>query len=165
MSRTTILAIYPGEKCEPLIEFRNAWLSAPLVWNALSMKYLGHKPYLFSGLDALWDLWKRGDIPEPVRAVHMMTFDRAYVMRKDYAKAASNIREFLREFPDINPADNHWCSIAAYYDLNPKVPAIGLWCTSVSQNPFLGEWNEEKEEYGPLDWNTAFDLYAELGSL
>ncbi len=41
MSYTTVKAIWPGEKHEDLEELRNSHGSAPVIWGALSEKYLG----------------------------------------------------------------------------------------------------------------------------
>jgi hypothetical protein len=45
------------------------------------------------------------------------------------------------------------------------VPGIGLYCTSVSEDPFQGKWNEEKEEYDPPDWDEVYDLCEEIDGL
>jgi len=58
----------------------------------------------------------------------------------------------------------HWPAIAQFLRDDPDYPAIGLWCTSVSDDPFEGEWNEEKQA-SPFDWSTAFEVYSELESL
>ena len=111
MSYTTIKAIWPGEKTEDLEELRNSHGSAPPVWNAMCRKYYGtgDHGYLFGGtLDKLWPRWQDLSIPEYQRAVLMMTFDRAYVIRKDYARAAADIEKFFSDFPPIAGNVNHW---------------------------------------------------------
>ena len=172
MSRTTIKAIYPNEKCEDLEELANSWGSAPPVWEAMAAKYLGvteayaypNKGWMQIG-DQLWDLWKRTDIPEEHRMVFMFTFDRAYVARKNYARMAAAIRKFLADFPPKPGHSNHWGRIAELLESNPDIPGIGLYCTSVSEDPFLGKWNEEKEEYDPFDWSETYDVCEQIDSL
>lgn len=159
MSYTTIKAIWPGEKHEDLEEIRNSWGSAPLIWRALGKRYLGNESAWGSGPKSFWALYKHQDIPAALRAVLMMTFDRAYVERKDYARAASDIEEFLRIFPQPEGRANHWPRIAEIFRNDPDIPAIGLHCTSVSEDPFQGLWNEEREEYEQPDWSRCWSVY------
>ena len=166
MSYTTIKAIWPGEKTEDLQELQNSHGSAPLVWDAMCQKYLGTSEFGYdSQIDNLWPLWRDVAIPKHQRAVLMMTYDRAYVTKEHYARAASEIRAFLSDFPLIKERANHWPTIASLFASNPDIPAIGLWCTSVSEDPFQGEWNEEKEEYDPPDWQQCYSLYEELDAI
>jgi len=159
MSYTTIKAIWPGEKHEDLQELRNGWGSGPVIWDAMCQKYLGARDGV---IGKLWPLWKDQAIPEAHRAVLMMTYDRAYVTKKDYARAAADIRQFLQDFPPNDGRVNHWPALAALFETDPDIPAIGLHCTSVSEDPFQGPWNEEKEEYDPPDWEMCYDIYAEI---
>lgn len=169
MSYTTIVYVFPNEKVECGEELRNSYGSAPVVWDALCQKYLSFPKYGWvmrsGGLSVLWDLWKNKDIPTHQRAVLMMTFDRAYVSKENYQRAANDIRAFLSDFPVDPEIVNHWPVIAEYFESDPDIPAIGLWCTSVSDNPFHGSWDEEKEEYAPPDWNECRDIYRELSML
>ena len=162
MSYTTILHLWPGEKCENGPELANAFGFGPVVWDALSQQYLGQESgaYLWSPkADLLWGLWKKTKVPMHQRAVLMMTYDRAYVLRADYPQAAVDIRLFLTDFPEDRGKVNHWQSIAAYFENTPECPAIGFHGTSVIENLFLGPWNEEKEQYDPADWSKTYDLY------
>lgn len=166
MSYTTIKAIWPGEKHEDLQELRNSHGSAPVIWDAMCQKYLGTEPFMyFSVTDKLWPLWKDMSIPEHQRAVLFMTYDQVYVSKKDYARAAADIRKFLQDFPQSSERVNHWPAIAALFESDPDIPAIGLHCTSVSEDPFQGPWNEETEEYDQPDWSACNDIYADLDGL
>lgn len=159
MSYTTVKAIWPGEKHEDLEELRNSHGSAPVIWGALSERYLGGRNQWLFKTDTLWPLYKREDVPACMRAVLMMTFDRAYVEKKDYAKAAADIEEFLRIAPQPENHVNHWPHLAELFKSDPDIPAIGLHCTSVSEDPFQGEWNEEKEDYDAPDWSRCWSVY------
>ena len=159
MSYTTVKAIWPGEKHEDLEELRNSSGSAPVIWGALCERYLGGRNQWLFKADALWPLYKREDVPACMRAVLMMTFDRAYVEKKDYAKAAADIREFLRVAPPPAQNVNHWPHIAGLFESDPDIPAIGFHCTSVSEDPFQGEWNEEREDYDQPDWSRCWSVY------
>lgn len=159
MSYTTVKAIWPGVKHEDLEELRNSHGSAPVIWGALCERYLGGRNQWLFNSDALWPLYEREDVPACMRAVLMMTFDRAYVEKKDYAKAAADIREFLRVAPPPPQNVNHWPRIADLFESDPDIPAIGFHCTSVSEDPFQGEWNEEREDYDQPDWSQCWSVY------
>jgi len=88
------------------------------------------------------------------------------VYRKDFDRTAADIRAFVE---DIALTDyqgvNHWPEIAALFESNPDVPAIGFCWTTVCEDPFNGKWNEEKEDYDPFDWSKAWDLYGYIDEL
>lgn len=161
MSYTTIVHIFLGNRIEYGPELSNSWGSAPVVWDAIGKKYIGHDfSFMYNDkVEKLWKLYSSQDIPIHQRVVLMMTFDRAYVLKKDYSRAARDIRLFLEDFPQDTSVANHWPSIADYFESDPDVPAIGLWCTSVSENPFNGRWNDDRDEYEPPDWEKCFDIY------
>jgi len=168
MSYTTIIAIWPGEKTKGLEELRNSHGSAPLVWNVMCKRYLGTKDhgYMFDEtIEWLWPLWKVLNIPEYQRAVLMMTYDGVYILKKDYQRAAENIKAFLKDFPVKEGYANHWPRIAELLESQLDIPALGLHCTSVAENLFDGPWNEKKEEYDQPDWKSFYDIYSELDAI
>ena len=160
MSYTTVLAVHPNEKVEDLFELRNAWGSAPVIWEAMAQQYL-NKGAFGAGAE-LWGLWKNQNIPVLHRIVHLFTFDRAYISKKDFIRAANDIRAFLKDFPQPENHINHWFAIADYLETDPEVPAIGFHMTSVSENPFHGDWDEENETYGETDWSKCYSVYDEF---
>jgi len=172
MSCTTVLSLTPGgttgDSAEDLRELRNSHGSAPVVWDALCQKLYGTEPnsYMFDGtIDKLWPRYKDLGVPEHQRAVLMMTFDKAYVSKANYERAATDIRKWLLDFPPIDGHVNHWDEIASIFESKPECEAVGLYCTSVSDNPFHGGWNEENEDYDPVDWGDTYEIYSELDSL
>ena len=167
MSYSTLQAIWPGEKHENIREFPNSHGTAPIVWGEFCKRYLGKSEYgwLCANNDDLWACWKRKDIPESHRAVLMLTFDRFYVLKKDYRRFAADLRKFLDDTLISANHVNHWPLIAQAFEMEPDYPALALWCTSVTRDLFVGPYDEEKDEYGPFDWSTAFDLYAEMDGL
>lgn len=167
MSYSTIKAVYPGKKVEDIEDLRNSWGTATIVWDALFKKYVPKKHEYDSWLlsasdDRLWKLVDRDDIPANHRLVLAMTFDRAYVLKRDYARAAADLRRFFNDFPVDGARVNHWPHIVALFESDPEFPAIGFRWTSVSRDPFLGPYNEEKDDCDPLDWTTCWSLYDEI---
>lgn len=160
MSRSTVIAVWPGEKSDEFKELHNAWGSAPVVWNAMAKRYIDGS--YWSNIEKLWSLPRRQDIPLHLRAVLAMTFDNMIVMRADYSRAAECIRHYLVDFPADERKVNHWPVLAELFESDPECPAIGLWCTSVCENPFCGEWNDDKEEYGQPDWSKFWNVFQWL---
>jgi len=172
VSSTIVLELIPGnttsEAVSTLKELRNSWGSAPVIWDALCQKYYGCEPhgYSFDGtLDKLWPRYQDLSIPEYERAALMLTFDRAYVSKEHYDRMATDIGRWLETHPPKKDRVNHWVELQKIFESNPDCPAIGLQCTTVSDNPFHGSWDEEAEEYPPVDWGAAFEIYAELDAL
>lgn len=166
MSRTTIIHVYPNEKIECGEELHNSWGSAPYVWDFLIKRYIdsaGNMMYE-KYTKILWGMWKDKNVPLHQRAVLMMTFDRAYVLKKDYDRASKDIHLFLSDYNNPEVV-NHWPRLSEIFDSNPDVPAIGLWCTSVSDNPFSGGWDEDKDEPFPPNWGECYDVYKCLDEL
>ena len=162
MSTTTVKAVWPGEKVEDLEELRNSHGSAPVIWNEIAKCYLGLKDYEYSlRSDEIWPLYKRADMPEHHRAVLMMTYDNALVMKANYKQAAADIHAFLADFAPEAGHANHWTRIAEIFDSEPDCPAIGFHMTSVSEDPFQGPYNEDTDDYDAPDWGVYWDAYAE----
>lgn len=166
MSYSTVLAVFPGDRVEDIEELRNGHGTAYVLWDALVKKYIPNDAIYWLGDDGivskLWGLYGRQDIVTPIRAVHGLTFDRAYVRAEHFARMADDIAEAMRLLPMDAESVNHWPRLEAIFRNPPDVPAIGLHVTSVSDNPFHGDWNEEKEDYDSIDWKTAFEVYDEL---
>jgi hypothetical protein len=160
MSHTTILAVYPGERVEPLRELRNSWGTAEPVWQYLYKRFL-HSRLQPWNHDRLWTLWNNHKVPEHYRAILLVTFDRALVRKEHFARAAADIRK-ADSMDEGQGNAYHWPLISDIFASNPDVPAIGLWCTSVSVNPFLGKYNADKRDHDPFDWSTAVDVYGEI---
>ena len=161
MSSTAIKALWPGEKTEDLMELRNSHGSAPIVWSAMCVRYLNQSSssWLFNS-DKLWPLARNSSVPEVHRMVLAMTYDNVCILKKDYARAAKDIRQFLLDFSKENEGGvNHWPAIAAMFESDPDCPAIGFHWTSVNSDPWEGPWDEEKDEPGQFDWSQAWSLY------
>ena len=171
MSSSTLQAIWPGEKHENIREFHNSYGTAPIVWGEFCKRYLKRESswWLFHASQPegreLWDLFKDTRIPESHRAVFAFTFDHFYVKREDYKRFSKDLRAFLDNTLISANHINHWPLIAQFFEMEPDYPAVALWCTSVTSDPWNGEWDEASEDYTPFNWSKAYDLYAELDAV
>ena len=163
MSTTEIKFLKHPDGVIDVVEFRNSHGSAPIVWDLMAQKYLGLQPFHYSfHTEKLWPLWKDLTIPEHHRAVLAMTYDDTVIIKTDFKRAAEDIRKFLEDFP-VNPEyENHWPAILEIFKNNPECDAIGFYWTSVSEDPFQGDWNDEKEDYEPLNWKRYWSMYNTL---
>jgi hypothetical protein len=156
MSYTTVKAAWPGEKVEDFEELRNGYGSAPVIWNDM------YECMYSSKCNLLWPLYKDSEISLHQRAVLVMTYDRALVFKRDYARAAADIRAYLKDFPGKGGGVNHWPRIAEIFESDPDVPAIGFQMTSVSDDLFVGDWDEGLQGYAPVDWTPFYSVYELL---
>ena len=167
MSQSILKALWPEKRHGTLKTLGNSDGTGPAIWDPLCKRYYPDSigSWLFGGsLEKLEDRWDDTSIPEYHRAVFLLTCTRAYVVRKDYARMAKDIGLFLADFY-IPEKINHLPAIKAILEGDPDCPAIGLYCRSVVEDPWDGEWNEEKEAYDSLDWSTTFNIYASLDEL
>lgn len=168
MSYTMIHKVTPGAGYEDLQEFHNSWGSAPVVWGTLTEKVLHKEQFSWavgSTINAVWALWDDKGLAEFVRAVLGMTFDRIYIERRHFHRAASDIRKFLDWAPQPDSHANHWPAFADLLDSladDETMPAIGFTHSSVSECLFQGPFNEEKDDYDPPDWSLFWSLYEEI---
>lgn len=162
MSRTTVVRIWPGRKTELGEELKNSWGTAALVWDFMSQEYLNGRNWLIQNDNqVLWNLYLHQGIPFHQRAVFVMTFDNVWVVRKNYARMAADIHKFLEEF-SRKDCVNHWPRIAEILLEEKKSKAIGLWITSVTDNPFGRRWNGCKNAYDRMEWKKFSDVYELL---
>ncbi|WP_168697659.1 hypothetical protein [Providencia sp. MGF014] len=163
MSETAIVAVYPNEKSEVVEEMKNGFGSAPVIWNDLAVRYLGCSPYsYFNCIESVWGLVDRIDMPFHHRAVLAMTFDNCYIKKEHYGIAAECLQKYLVDFPPEPNTVNHWTRIYEILSLDPMYPAIGFWMTSVSENPFQGNWNEEIGDYDQPVWSKFWSVFDEF---
>lgn len=159
MSYTTVYAVCFRTSVEEIAELRNAWGSAPVVWDAMCQRYLGRESW--RGDDKpLWALARDPRVPECERAVHAMTFDRAYVKAADIPQAIEHVQEFLDRNPVSLERENHWPKIIELMKGLGEGCGIAFHMTSVSADDYWrGEWNEDIEDYDDPDWDKMLDVY------
>lgn len=166
MSRTTVLKLNDVGDHEAMAVYANSWGGAPVAWTALADAYM---PDGFSVLGAMasvkdefWAIWKNPLAQKYDRAVMMMTFDRVYIGKENFRRAAQDIRTFLSVHRvSVAGRVNHWPAIADLLESGTDAEAIGFWHTSVSENPFE-QWDDEREEYDPIPLSECWELYEAL---
>lgn len=164
MSRTTVYAIYPGEKIEEIAEYNNSWGSAPVIWSAIYDKYLKPPGELYQSWmgkegEKLWAIADDEGYSQWLRNVLRMTFDRAIIKSENFQQAADDLETFFSNFPQPENHVNHWPKIVTLLRTGAEgAPAIGFHMTSVSENPFAPQWDEEKDER-IYNWNLV-DVYG-----
>lgn len=155
MSSTRLIE-FVGGVASSQHELRNSWGGAARVWDAIFEKY-GTKRHeydnwLTAATDGrLWKLWDTCDFTEFEQWVYLFTCDNALVASKDFKKLAWALREFVKAYPPRGV-----CHLSAFADFLEKstAEAIGLYATTVTENPWL-EWDEEKDEEVPYNITTG----------
>lgn len=164
MSYTKMIKFECGEpKTE--IRYGNSWGGAARIWNALFDKYLKdpkipYDTWLSGGerAQALWDLTKREDLTTYERAVHISTFDRAFVLRKDFARFCADLRAFDTTYP-AQQCVSHLVKWAKDIErCDAKTQAVAFCHNSISENP----WLKQQKDDGELFYrhlSDGFDVY------
>ena len=149
---------------EPLAQFKNGWGAGPAVWSVFCERYLDGGMWLSEEvISKMWPLWLDESIPEHQRAVLAMTYDRVFIHKKHYARAAADIRKYLEDFP-VDPAKvNHWPAIAELFESEPDHPQLGFNMNTITETFWTeSNYDEETDEYLAPDWSSAWSLYDYL---
>lgn len=152
MSTTTVLAVAPNRRPAALLELRNAHGWSPSIWSRL-LRHLGES-------DAWWrdgpllGLWHRIEALPPWQQTPLvLTFDTGVIPSGAFEEAADELNEFDRRVPAPNGHANHVAAVADLLRSRPETPFLGVYGTSVSENPF-DPWDEDADRPGsgiPLD--------------
>lgn len=156
MSCSTLYLLYKTKVVE-VAEYRNGWLSAPVVWDHLSETYLNRTNGYFGSsereMEALWALSGDLRVPRHWRIAHRMTFDNGAVPPERLVEAAGEIRKVGVELIQMNRGQ-HWTAIADSLEeiasgrLDHRLVGVVLNCTSVNdywrdkgKKPSVGAWD------------------------
>lgn len=140
MSRAYLITFKNG-KVDKLIEYGNSWGGAARIWTSLFNQYITKKhecdSWLAGGGDdkRLWDLATDSRVSFLEKVVHVFTFDRHYVLQKDFVTLVRALRYFSETYA-TNGVD-HLPRWADWIESHPEVEALSLHCTSVSENPWI----------------------------
>lgn len=153
-SNTVIMALWPSEKVVTDATIEGAWTTAPLVWDAMTKRYLGLISFdaLLArdhGMMALWKLTQNPRLPDAHRAVLAMTGDGFMLQRFAFGKHARRIEEFVKTLaPEIGDRKNGLIEIGTYLLTKAHSPCVGFWWTTAAPNPWL-----------TMNWKKAWTLY------
>lgn len=147
MSSTTVLGVVPNQRPMELAEFRNAWGWAPSIWRRLCDGN-GLGDYWLHNNESLERLWESIDeLPEWQQAPLVLTFDTGVIPCQAFGWAADQLEEFDRRLPAPEGHANHVPAMVELLRSMPEVPLLGVWVTSVTDNPF-DPWDEELDAPG-----------------
>lgn len=167
MSSTIIYAVEKGVPPEVIASFANSWGSAPVVWCALCKQAgFGESSWL-SGLNDSEFSWNKlcnsEKLTEVDKCMLYLTYDFCYVKNKHLKMVAKGIRTWCRRNQTPAGFANHWPAIADLFDkwAAEGIANVGFQMTTVSENPWEGDWNEDLEEFEMIDWGKAWSLFDE----
>ncbi len=148
MSYSTVLGVTPDERPVGIAELRNSHGWASSIWKRLLRAHGLKESWIIddAGLDQLWrDIEK---LPEYQQAALVLTFDTGVIPSSAFEWAATQLDEFDKLLPADPGTVNHVPAVADLLRSKPDFPFVGIWCTSVTENPFDGDWDEENDEPG-----------------
>jgi hypothetical protein len=167
--------VFRDGKAEPDEEYSNSYGTAAMVWTALLDKYyevvypnesfMAHRTAgINGGWEALWVAVAEHRVPlrEWERIVLKWTYDNALMRGSELVALA----DALDRFEDAFKKPNHVCHLAAIAKRLRElqdVDAVGLYATSVVENPWVAQETCEPDEdedpdevepdYRPYDLN------------
>lgn len=150
MSRTIVLAIAPDHRPAEIAEFRNAFGWSPSIWRRLLEHRGDNSNWAFDpeGDAALTRLWDEiEELPEWQQIPLVLTFDVGVIPCTEFARAAVMLDEFEARLPALDGHVNHVPALADLFRAGPEAMFVGLWGTSVTDNPF-DPWDEDSDAFG-----------------
>ena len=147
MSYSQVLGVVPGRRPTVLLELRNGHGWSPSIWKRLLTIHGGSGAIYYDGpaLDRLWQAIET--LPEWQQIPLVLTFDTGVIPFQVFDAAADALDEFERRLPANPDHVNHVPAVAALLRTQPEVPLLGMYGTSVSDNPF-DPWDFEADEPG-----------------
>lgn len=153
MSYSTVLGVIPDQRPTRLLELPNGHGWSPSIWSRL-LAHHGHSTHWINNDAGLNKLWQSIEtLPEWQQAPLVLTFDTGVIPWQAFDWAAAMLSEFETRLPSEPDYVNHVPAVAELLRSAPEVPLIGVYGTSVSENPF-DPWDEEADDSGsgiPLD--------------
>lgn len=136
MSTTTVLAVVPDRRPAAITELRNSHGWGPSIWGRLLLHRGEPDSWMFA--DAAMDrlCGEIEQLPEWQQAPLVLTFDTGVIPWQAFTWAAEMLAEFDAKLPAPDGHVNHVPAVADVFRSAPEAPFIGVWGTSVSDNPF-----------------------------
>lgn len=160
MSHTTVMVFKndDAKTIDDVCDLRNAWGTAPVIWDYIAG--VSGKSWIVPN-EEYWQQWRNTNIAIDARIVFAMCFDRCFISRDNFNRAADAIDGFIRIAKIDAGRANHWPKIADMLRQEWPADVAGVcfnW-TSVSRNEWHGEYNDEKEDFDPVDWSEKWELF------
>lgn len=147
MSYSEVLAVTPDRRPIKLLELRNAHGHSPSIWRRLLVAH-GHSEHWMSDDKPLDQLWHSIEtLPEWQQVALVLTFDTGVIPWQEFEATADALDEFEKRLPSNPDHANHVPTIAELLRSKPEAPFVGIYGTSVSENPF-DPWDYDKDEPG-----------------
>lgn len=148
MSYSMVLAVMPDKRPQGLQELRNAHGWGPSIWRRLLRAHGLNESWIIDdgGLNQLWKSIEK--LPEWQQTALVLTFDTGVIPWQAFESAAAELEEFDKQLPADPGTVNHIPAVVELLRSKPETAFIGIWGTSVTQNPFDGDWDEENDEPG-----------------
>ncbi len=149
MSYTTLHSVPASGPIQSFATFKNAFLSAFVVWDIIAKEYAGItsiSSLMFDKekMNAFWKLVKDPKLPEFARAVMGSTFDKVMVKREDCKKLAGHMREFDAAFS--KHGKTHMLAIADELDKLSETDAAAACFTQTSVSSDVWQVRENKDD-------------------
>jgi len=104
MSYTTLYKVPESGEIVVSREFHNAFRGGYLIWENLAKRYLGVNSValllLHDGMEDVWKLAERGDVPWAHKVALMTTFDGVMVRRENLPRLIDALEQYARDFID-----------------------------------------------------------------
>lgn len=147
MSTTSVLGVTPNKRPVVLLELRNAFGWSPSIWQRLLGPDWSIVRTYSPADDPLEGLWHRiNSLPDWQQVALALTFDTGVIPFTMYDRAADLLDEFDRRLPAPDGHANHVPAVAKLLRSQPEAPYVGIWGTSVSENPF-DPWDREADDF------------------
>ncbi len=168
MSSTTVKVIHSDKSIHDVASLGNSWGSGAFIWTSLANKYLG-KDHMWlcnpDGAQQVWDLWKDPRLNYHERVVLFSTFDHAVIEREGFNEAGFCFAQFEAMHRQVNQVCHvgDISRLLLKYDVDP-VTGMCFHLTSVTEDPWCGEWDDENETDLPFDWDNQphYNVFEEL---
>lgn len=140
MSYSTVLGVVPNRRPVDLAELSNAHGWAASIWSRL-LRAHGYDENYWRYSDGdfgdLGKLWRGIDtLPEWQQIPLVLTFDTGVIPLQAFTRAAGMLDEFDKQLPAPEGHVNHVSTVAELLRSGLEAPFVGVYGTSVSDNPF-----------------------------
>ena len=157
MSCSTLYEVHPSHVVE-IAEYRNSFHSSMALWQFAAKRYCrfleGFPLFDSSRQQAVWDCYKRFDVPEPIRIAMAFTLDGIIIPASECELLGLKLLTVGAEVSKTERYPNHWDAIAkdivAHKPSGKSAIGVALNGTSVSDIWIYGRSKDQITEIGEL---------------